>query len=245
MSQQTRNSGAGPYGAGVTPRLTIATTPSPAPITTPDTKLGGQPVWLAEPAWPLDRESGEPMRFIGQFRIPGDTVRLAYLFITDEDGDAATAEPFGGHNALLVQPGGRLPAGLKVTAAATGPSLCTRGRSWDEYVPVELAGEQAAIVPAQEAALDADIAYDDAFRRGEPGQLPESSRYPCSFVGGRARYPQAHLPLPLDGSWDFFVQLEDGEGWDGEPYALNFGGGYGFLFLSADDLEGAFFWDCS
>ena len=41
------------------------------------------------------------------------------------------------------------------------------------------------------------------------------------------------------------LQLEDGEGWDGEPYALNFGGGYGFLFLSADDREGAFFWDCS
>ncbi|ACU73192.1 conserved hypothetical protein [Catenulispora acidiphila DSM 44928] len=242
---QTRNNGAGPYGAGVTPRLAIATKPSPAPITTPDTKLGGQPVWLAAPAWPLDRVSGEPMRFIGQFRVPGAGVRLAYLFITDEDGDATTAEPFGGRNALIVQPDGRVPAGIEVTATATGPTLCTRGRSWNEYVPVELLGEHVELAPAQEAALDADIAYDDAFRRGEPSQLPDGGEYPCSYVGGRARYPQAHLPLPLDESWDFFLQLEDGEGWDGEPYALNFGGGYGFLFLSADDREGAFFWDCS
>lgn len=242
---QIRNSGAGPYGAGVTPRLAIETTPSPEPITTPDTKLGGQPVWLAEPTWPLDRESGEPMRFIGQFRIPGQTVRLAYLFITDEDGDATTAEPFGGRNALLVQPGGLPPEGIEVIAAATGPTLCSRGRTWDEYVPVELAGRQVEIASAQEAALEADIAYDDAFRHGELEELPDSAEYPSSFIGGRAHYPQVHLPLPVDGSWDFFLQLEDGEGWDGEPYALNFGGGYGFLFLSADDRRGAFFWDCA
>ena len=242
---QYRNSGAGPYGAGVAPRLAIETTPSPSPITTPETKLGGQPVWLAEPAWPLDRESGEPMRFIGQFRIPGETVRLAYLFITDEDGDATTAEPFGGRNALIIQPDGALPDGLRVSAAATGPTLCRRGKKWAEYIPVELAGREVEIEPAQEAALDANIAYDDAFRRGVPGELPESTEYPTSFIGGRAHYPQAHLPLPVDASWDFFLQLEDGEGWDGEPYALNFGGGYGFLFLSADDRRGAFFWDCS
>lgn len=242
---QYRNSGAGPYGAGVAPRLAIETTPSPSPITTPDTKLGGQPVWLAEPAWPLDRESGEPMRFIGQFRVPGRTPRLAYLFITDEDGDATTAEPFGGRNALIIQPGGTLPEALRISGAATGPTLCRRGRKRDEYIPVELAGQEVEIEPAQEAALDANIAYDDAFRRGEPGELPEGAEYPTSFVGGRAHYPQAHLPLPVDAGWDFFLQLDDGEGWDGEPYALNFGGGYGFLFLSADDRRGAFFWDCS
>lgn len=242
---QYRNSGAGPYGAGVSPRLALATTPSPSPITTPDTKLGGQPVWLAEPAWPLDRESGEPMRFIGQFRIPGQTLRLAYLFITDEDGDATTAEPFGGRNALLIQPGGTLPETLEVSPAVTGPTLCRRGKSRHKYVPVELASELVEIAPAQEAALEANIAYDDAFRRGEPGDLPETADFPTSFIGGRAHYPQAHLPLPVDTSWDFFLQLQDGEGWDGEPYALNFGGGYGFLFLSADDRRGAFFWDCS
>ena len=242
---QYRNSGAGPYGAGVVPRLAIETTPSPSPITTPDTKLGGQPVWLAEPAWPLDGVSGEPMRFIGQFRIPGEPTRLAYLFITDEDGDATTAEPFGGRNALIVQPGGTLPEGLRVSGAATGPTLCRRGKKWDEYIPVELAAQEVEIEPAQEAALDANIAYDDAFRRGVPSALPESAEYPTSFIGGRAHYPQAHLPLPVDAGWDFFLQLEDGEGWDGEPYALNFGGGYGFLFLSADDRRGAFFWDCS
>lgn len=242
---QIRNTGAGPYGAGVSPRLAIRTTPSPSPITTPDPKLGGQPVWLAEPAWPLDRESGEPMRFIGQFRLPGKAVRLAYLFITDEDGDASTAEPFGGRNAVIVQPEGRLPEGVQVSPAATGPTLCTRGQSWEELVPVELAVRPARIPAEQEAVLDADIAYDDALRRGEVGEISTPGKYPASFIGGRAHYPRAHLPLPVDAGWDFFLQLEDGEGWDGEPYVLNFGGGYGFLFLSADDQAGAFFWDCS
>lgn len=242
---QVRNNGAGPHGAGVTPRLALEVAPSPSPITSPDTKLGGQPVWLAEPAWPLDRGSGEPMRFVGQFRIPGESVRLAYLFISDEDGNAGTAEPFSGHNALIVQPGGRLPDWVKVARDATGPTLCTRGRTWNELLPVELAVRAVGLEPEQEAALDAEIAYDDAFRRGEDREAPEGGDFPSSYLGGRAYFPQAHLPLPVDGGWDFFLQLEDGEGWDGEPYMLNFGGGYGFLFLSADDTQGVFFWDCA
>jgi hypothetical protein len=202
-------------------------------------------VWLAGAQWPLDRKSGEPMRFIGQFRIPGAAVRLAYLFITDEDGDAGTAEPFGGHNAVIVQPGGRLPEGVEVSGAATGPTLSTRGQSWTELVPVELAVRLCEIDAAEQGSLDAEIAYDDALRHGEAGQVPDGGDYPTSFVGGRAHYTQAYLPLPVDRSWDFFLQLEDGEGWDGEPYMVNFGGGYGYVFLSADDTQGVFFWDCS
>ena len=39
------------------------------PITDPVTKFGGQPVWIDEPAWPLSRETGNPMRFIGQLEL--------------------------------------------------------------------------------------------------------------------------------------------------------------------------------
>lgn len=37
-----------------------------SPITSADTKFGGQPVWLAEPQWPLSRATGNPMRFVCQ-----------------------------------------------------------------------------------------------------------------------------------------------------------------------------------
>ncbi|MGP4016316.1 hypothetical protein [Saccharopolyspora sp. 5N708] len=78
------------------------------PITEPITKFGGQPVWLAEPMWPLSASTGRPMRFIGQIRLPGAETRLGYLFMTEDDPDEfvdGTYEPTGGENAFFAQPG--------------------------------------------------------------------------------------------------------------------------------------------
>ena len=224
--------------------MEIELSPCGSPITTAKTKLGGQPVWLGPPVWPLDRRTREPMRFIGQFRLPGERVRLAYLFIADEDGSAETAEPFGGRNALVIQPDGRVPDWVDTTDAAHGPSLCTRGTTWDELVPVEIGVDLVPVEPARNAALDAHIDWDEAYRRGELMEPPETTDYPDGYVGGRPHYLQGHLPAPVDEQWDFFFRLDDGEGWDGEPYALNFGGGYGYAFLSADNNQGAFYWEC-
>ncbi|MFP3987980.1 hypothetical protein U9R90_10830 [Streptomyces sp. E11-3] len=74
------------------------------------TKAGGQPVWLAEPQWPLTFD-GEPMDFFGQFALEGG--RLAYLFLTDE----------GDEHALVLQPGGRIPDSVTVRAQAAGPTV--------------------------------------------------------------------------------------------------------------------------
>ncbi|MFI9594544.1 hypothetical protein [Nonomuraea sp. NPDC052265] len=52
------------------------------PVLEPVTKLGGQPVWVDEPQWPLSTELGTPMMFLGQFRLPGEGIRMAYLFMT-------------------------------------------------------------------------------------------------------------------------------------------------------------------
>lgn len=184
------------------------------------------------------------MRFIGQFRIPGETLRLAYLFIADEDGLAETWEPFDGHNALLIQPDGRIPAFVDVVPASTGPTLSTRGATWDELVPVELDVELHELDPVQEACLEAVIDHDDNYRRGVLTDVPDVDvGYPSSYIGGRANYWHV-LVVPVGGEWDFFFKVEDGEGWDGEPYALNFGGGDGYAFLSPDDREGVFFWQC-
>jgi uncharacterized protein YwqG len=118
--------------------------PVPAPLGQPVSKLGGQPVWLAGPQWPVSRQLGEPMRFLGQFQLPGEPGRLGYLFMTeDEDRHVdGTWEPESGENALIVQPGGRVPAFLEVVDTATGPSLRLGG---DE---AELAIDVAPAEPA-------------------------------------------------------------------------------------------------
>lgn len=95
------------------------------PVCEPVTKIGGQPGWLEEPQWPLSRGTGEPMQFLGQFALDGG--RLAYLFMSG-DGDnsvGATWEPEGGENALVIQPGGRIPNFVTVRAQAEGPTVGT------------------------------------------------------------------------------------------------------------------------
>ncbi|MCN9240062.1 hypothetical protein NGF19_04530 [Streptomyces sp. RY43-2] len=91
-----------------------------APVREAVTKLGGQPVWLEEPQWPLSRRTGEPLQFLGQFTLDGGA--LGYLFMADGDAEG-TFEPEGGENALLIQPGGRTPDFVSVRAQAEGPTV--------------------------------------------------------------------------------------------------------------------------
>jgi hypothetical protein len=109
-------------------------------------------VWLEAATWPLSRGFGTPMMFVGQFPVPGDPALLAYLFVTD-DSTAETFSPEAGENALLVQPGGRIPQFVTVNDAATGPPLWRRGATWGDQVPVELAVDLAPLDPAVEAVL--------------------------------------------------------------------------------------------
>ncbi|MGZ3637235.1 MAG: hypothetical protein ACXVCX_05290, partial [Ktedonobacterales bacterium] len=82
-----------------------------AQILEPVTKLGGQPVWIGEPQWPLSRQLGTPMRFIGQFALDPELfapceARMAYLFLTGSETFVdGTWLPDGGENAVILQPG--------------------------------------------------------------------------------------------------------------------------------------------
>lgn len=76
-------------GRLVVKKYTLRAREISAPILEPVTKLGGQPVWLDTPQWPLSRALGTPMRFIGQFALASDIfgayeAQLAYLFMTDD-----------------------------------------------------------------------------------------------------------------------------------------------------------------
>ena len=99
--------------------LPVEFAPAATPVREAVAKLGGQPVWLEEPQWPLSRRTGEPLQFLGQFTFEGGA--LGYLFMAGDDTDG-TYDPEGGENALLVQPGGRTPGFVSVQARAEGPT---------------------------------------------------------------------------------------------------------------------------
>ncbi|MBB4742357.1 hypothetical protein BJY16_005816 [Actinoplanes octamycinicus] len=230
----------GPFSRWLTPRREMSWRPATEPVTGPVAKLGGQPHWLAEPLWPVSRSSAEPMTFVGQFPLPGPELALAYLFVSDEDG---TYDLDGGENALLVQPDGRVPPFVTGVPRRTGPALWRRGADWFQRVPVELHLDLRE--PAEPAVqeFEREVAYQEAARRGEP--VDERGDVDCrSYAGGEPLFWQPWTPPELDASWRFFFQLDGAEGADDDPFALNFGGGTGYAFLSVDRREGRFCWDC-
>jgi hypothetical protein len=211
------DSAGGPAEVWLRPRLALRWEPVQGPIVEPVAKLGGQPVWLDRPFWPVSATTRETMMFVGQFPLPGPEPRMVYLFIADDpDGSGLTMEPEEGDNAVLVQPGGRIPSFVRGVAEPTDPSLWRRGEQWTDRVPVELRVTATEFGPA-----------DDGW---------------ASWAGGQAHFWQSDFAELVD-DWRFFLQLDGAEGIGEDAFALNFGGGTGFVFLSPDEREGRFFWD--
>ncbi|MGW3286440.1 hypothetical protein ACWDR3_17560 [Streptomyces sp. NPDC001002] len=182
------------------------------------TKVGGQPVWLGEPQWPLSRGTGRPMEFLGQFALAGG--RLAYLFMTGDgdtsgDGVDGTFDPEGGENALVVQPDGRVPEFVTVEHRAEGPSAGADHVPGDGQLPD-----------------GADVEGGDA---GE-------SRRPWQFLGGPGVEPHwLQGEEPPGDDWSLVVQLDSGK----LPFDVDFGdSGVGYAFLAPDAKEGRFLWQC-
>ena len=185
------------------------------------------------------------MTFVGQIPLPGPAPRMSYLFITqDDEGLASTYEPEAGENALLVQPGGRVPSFVTGLPQRTGPTLWRRGATWTEQIPVELHLDAQPFTAALLPPYHREIADQDAARRGETvADDPADPFMRRSYVGGRPLFWQPWT-TSVDPGWRFFFQLDGAEGWGEDAYALNFGGGTGYAMLSEDEHEGRFFWDC-
>lgn len=179
------------------------------------TKVGGQPVWLEEPQWPLSRETGRPMEFLGQFALEGG--RLAHLFMTGGKGEYVdgTWEPEGGENALVIQPGGRLPDFVTFEQRAEGPS------AGPDHLPRHI---------------------DSGEHSGEHSN-EEEDRRPWQFLGGPGVEPHwlQGDETPGDG-WQLVVQLDSGKLPFDVNFG---DAGVGYAFTSPDGKEGRFLWQCT
>jgi len=224
-------------------RGTIVFIPATAPIHEPVTKFGGQPTWLEAPQWPLSRESGKPMRFIGQIALTeeifGSTVgRMAFLFMTDDEDDYVdgTWEPDGGENAVIVQPG---EVTVPTQSLAQGPTL---------YRMVHPVGADRLVPEPCEFGVRLTLAEDPPFvaeqNRWERGD-EENRRYYDAVdgnkVGGTPGFIQGD-EFPGEQFTKLLLQLDS----NAVPFAVNFGDcGVGYAFLSADSRTGKFLWQCA
>ncbi|MER5415426.1 hypothetical protein [Streptomyces virginiae] len=188
--------------------------------------------------------SGEPLVFIGQFRVPGDEVRLAYLFLHEEGMDMAGTAPEDGEAVVLVQPGGRTPSFASVGAPGTRGRTLWRWGPDEEEVPVEWLTDLAPIPPELDEAATQAAAFARYLRGEGPDVEVPDGQWPEDFLGGEALYPN-HQAFGIDPGWLFLCQFQDRGEAEDDPFFLNFGYGSGFLFLSSDHLEGRFMWDCS
>ncbi len=206
------------------------------PITDAVTKLGGQPVWLSTPQWPLSRETGQAMCFIAQVALYPDIfgavpAQMAYLFLTD-DPDIDTYDPASGENAVILQPGTFTGP---VVEQASGPSL------YREFYDPQ--ANEFRRVPCEfrvilEPGADPDLDLSRGVDMSEWGDAMEPLR--GDKIGGVPGFVQAP-EYPDDGVWRLLLQIEEPLGLN-PLFKLNFGGGVGYTFMSTDGTRAGFLW---
>ncbi|MER0243147.1 DUF1963 domain-containing protein [Streptomyces sp. HSW2009] len=211
--------------------------PAESPITAPVTKFGGQPVWLAEPQWPVNEAWGEPMRFVCQIELSavlGEAGRgkLAYVFVTHaEFGDVTFFDPDvifpdEGANAVVVQPDGdSVGATLPLVS---GPSLYhAADGSAAEYTVV--LRPDSDVEPEGESTLACG-----GEGSSDPGRKPEPIG--DDKLGGTPAFFQGD-DWPPGGPWKLLLQLSP----NFLPFHLHLGSApLAFAFVSPDASRGRF-----
>ncbi|MFI8461889.1 hypothetical protein [Kitasatospora sp. NPDC085464] len=246
---QPTGTATGPHDAAFLPRLQFALRRSERPITRSRPQARRRPLLAgrARLAALSPPRTGEPLVFVGQFAVPGEDRRLAFLFLAadgDLDGPMGGLDPESGDAVLLVQPGGRIPPfaviGPPGTHGRTLWRLDPAGDGDGNGTPVEF---HLDLVPLP-GDLDRSMDERAAFQRHLRGEGPEV-RFPDGghvhdHVGGLPSFPSGRAGVPAP--WRYFFALSDAP-YPDDPYFLDFGHGDGFGFLSPDGLEGRFHWD--
>ncbi|GID96187.1 DUF1963 domain-containing protein [Amorphoplanes digitatis] len=189
--------------------------PADGPVVEPISKMGGQPVWLEQPQWPISRNHGTPMSFIAQIKLPAG---LIYVFMTDATEYVDDAwEADGGENAVIIQPDGRLPL-----LGVYGSIVEVYGS--DDPRPIDVSAQATGPTVAADHLLVAVPDDPDSyqFTNGEPLWL-QNPEVPGEGYGLLLQWESERLPFPINFG----------------------DAGIGYVFLSPDLREGRFLWQNS
>jgi hypothetical protein len=212
-----------------------------APIEEPVTKLGGLPVWVDKPAWPISAATGEPLLFIGQIVIdprlfPVDPGRIAYLFMTGGNaGKLGTWSPNSSESAVIIQ---QISPHRKTTIIE-GPRLMES--FWEGTVRMERPLELMATVNIEEA-IPEDDADEIFFGRGEDLWKDYLTGI-NQKIGGEPNWIQGD---ETPDGWRLLLQLPESPKVNGRSVEtnLNFGTGSAYVFVSPDYSQGVLLWQC-
>lgn len=192
----------------------------------PITKFGGQPVWIDKAQWPIDEESGKPMKFICQIELNpeifGDSeLKMAYLFVSK-----------GWNNYVLICQ----PSEIKVITKekTDGPSICkmVKKRASDiflssvkcEFTVNLTSGEDYNFVHQEPYFVGDELVFEDTPE--DYGEVLNGNK-----IGGTPLFMSCD-DLPEEDTWKLLLQLDATT----VPFELNFGdAGMGFFFINMKD----------
>lgn len=201
------------------------------------TKFGGQPDWIAQPQWPVSKETGNPMRFICQIDLSefNTDAKMAYLFLTDEEEYVdGTWEPDGGENAIILQPSTEIYAAS--VSKANGPTLYKMVK---KLFSKNLAPKDVEFSISLKEEVEPEF-VNESDRSGWTDERLENyaKALDKNKIGGTPLFLQG-TEFPDSGKWDLLMQIDSTK----VPFFINFGGsGVGYAFLSEDGKKAKFLW---
>ena len=212
------------------------------PISECISKFGGQPNWVAEPEWPLDKKKNEKMLFVGQIELNGDlfgdTVgKMAYIFIDGDEDGQGTWEPDGGLNAVIIQPGNN---DIKTVSDATGPTCPVNDYPVDFELDENGLAEFKVIYDyLEEPEYLNEENIGNLIDQDEDTYEAYAEKMEISKIGGNPFFIQAE-EVPIQGEWKFLCQLHE----EYLPVLVNFGTGVAYLFMDKKGTFGKLLWQC-
>ena len=211
------------------------------PITELVTKFGGQPVWLAEPQWPLSRSTNEPMQFICQIALDAEIFgemqgRMAYIFMTDDEDVDNTFDPESGENAVVIQPG-HFAEPIKLLVVGSTLESGDMSHRKVEFV--------ARLQPGEDSDFENEA---DRFKRMNglgakdiEKEYAKMESMSSNKIGGTPQFLQRDEFPDESGDWKLLLELDSNT----ELFYVNFGdSGIGYAFINHDGTKGKFLWQC-
>jgi predicted DNA-binding WGR domain protein/uncharacterized protein YwqG len=184
------------------------------PITTPITKFGGQPVWLAEPRWPLSARTGHPIPFMCQIKLEPELfgtidATIAYIFKDGDGDDMATVLQPGNivaRHDLYGQEGDFPLFSIQTNGSTLRKSISIQEPPFYQSVEVEYSAQL-------KAGWDAPYAFDD--ERENWSQEKENRTYSKTIgykIGGSpCIFDDEFVPEELHEKWNLLLQMRQPE----------------------------------